>query len=308
MIFKVFIECFARHMDNISITLVVPGNEFQAVFLSTTEPICEDGNTRNPTKSPCDRYVFNTVLTRAKSLVVVVGSPLILLNTEAHMVKLYGEKGKCWSLYLKSCLKNGTLLIPPLVEPDQSISVTFKRELAKALGVTLPNDIGQQSSRPNYQLTCFSKTTATTSLPTSGLNVEANQPICSRTEVRLVNKPLSSHVVTQQTFPADNSSSTDMSYSQSIVEQKLPAESDYPKRTTIAQQKQGVRVVDRALCTKPAVQRTVQLYSKQNADTTFSQLNTKQKSTIPSHKQNTETETQNQCSIGGNYYCMHTIN
>ena len=81
-----------RKIDQLLIVIhACAGQEFQAVFMSTTEPIDKDGNTCNPTKSPCDRYVFNTVLTRAKSLVVAVGSPLVLLNTEAHMVKLYGE-------------------------------------------------------------------------------------------------------------------------------------------------------------------------------------------------------------------------
>lgn len=125
------------------------GQEFQAVFLSTTEPINEDGYTCNPTKCPCDPYVFNTVLTRAKSLVVVVGSPLVLLNIEEHMVKLYGDKGKCWSCYLKSCLDNDTLIIPSFVaEPHQSTSVKFKEVLTfKLIHATVPQTF--QSSRHN---------------------------------------------------------------------------------------------------------------------------------------------------------------
>ena len=110
------------------------GQEFQAVFLSTAEPVSEDGNTLNPTKSPCDRYVFNTVLSRAKSLVVVVGSPIVLLKTEQHMVKLYGDKGRCWSLYLKSCIEHQTLFIPKLVEPDKNVAQQFQEQLAADLG------------------------------------------------------------------------------------------------------------------------------------------------------------------------------
>ena len=84
-------------------------------------------NTCNPTKSPCDRYVFNTVLTRAKSLVVVVGSPLVLLEIEKRMVKLYGAQGKCWSLYILNCLQNNTLIIPGLASSKQAL--TFKRDV-----------------------------------------------------------------------------------------------------------------------------------------------------------------------------------
>ena len=111
------------------------GQEFQAVFLSTTEPLDAHGNTSNPTKSPCDRYVFNTVLTRARSLVVVVGSPLVLLNIEAHMVRLYGNKGKCWSVYLKKCLEKNTFIIPPCVGDSERQREQFKAKLASDLGV-----------------------------------------------------------------------------------------------------------------------------------------------------------------------------
>ena len=88
------------------------GQEFQALFMSATEPVDESGNTTNPTKSPCDPFIFNTVLTRAKSLVVVVGSPLVLLGIEKHMVQIYGEKGKCWSTYMKTCLEEDTFIVP----------------------------------------------------------------------------------------------------------------------------------------------------------------------------------------------------
>ena len=95
------------------------GQEFQALFLSTTEPMDEDGNTTNPTKSPCDPYIFNTVLTRSKSLVVVVGNPVALLNIESHMKALYGKKARCWSSFIRLCLEQNSFLVPPEVEPDQ---------------------------------------------------------------------------------------------------------------------------------------------------------------------------------------------
>ena len=111
----------------------LPGKEFQVIFLSTTEPVDCEGNTTNPTKSPCDPYVFNTVLTRSKSLVVVVGSPVALLRIEKHMVKLYGRKAQCWSNYLNDCLENETFSIPPELEPDDGKRKAFKLQLSKVL-------------------------------------------------------------------------------------------------------------------------------------------------------------------------------
>lgn len=70
-----------------------------------------DGSTRNPTRSLCDPYVFNTAVTRAKSLVVSVGNPFLLLKIEKRMVQLYGDEhnAHCWSSYFDLCLQNGTL-------------------------------------------------------------------------------------------------------------------------------------------------------------------------------------------------------
>ena len=93
------------------------GQEFHALFLGTSEPIKDDAETCNPTKSVCDRYIFNTVITRARSLVVSVGNPFLLLKTEKHMIKKYGETGRCWTEYLKSCLQHGTLDVS--IEPEK---------------------------------------------------------------------------------------------------------------------------------------------------------------------------------------------
>ena len=84
------------------------GREFQILFLSTSETTAPDASTTNPTKSLCNPFVFNTVITRAQSLVVSVGNPFLLLKTERHMIQRYGSKGKCWSTYLQYCLMNKT--------------------------------------------------------------------------------------------------------------------------------------------------------------------------------------------------------
>ena len=85
------------------------GREYRVLFLSTYEATHADGSTRNPTKSITDPYVVNTVVTRARSLVVSVGNPYMLLNMEKHMCKKYGEKGKYWSNYIKRCLDHNSV-------------------------------------------------------------------------------------------------------------------------------------------------------------------------------------------------------
>ena len=99
--------------------MLFAGHEFRALFLSTAEPTWKDGKTRNPTKSICDHFVFNTVLSRARSLVVCVGNPFVLLRMESHMQEKYGEKGKCWSNYLRLCSEHGTLIIDDSLGLDE---------------------------------------------------------------------------------------------------------------------------------------------------------------------------------------------
>ena len=81
--------------------------------MSTSEPTTANGETRDCTKSISDPRVFITALTRAKSLVVAVGNPFLLLKRERHMVAKYGQRGHCWSLFLKACLENDSLSIHP---------------------------------------------------------------------------------------------------------------------------------------------------------------------------------------------------
>ncbi len=57
------------------------GEEFSAVFLSTSEPTDGHGAPADQFKSICNEYVFNTVVTRAQSLIVVAGNPFFLLPT-----------------------------------------------------------------------------------------------------------------------------------------------------------------------------------------------------------------------------------
>ena len=79
---------------------VTTGREFRAIFVSTTEATDVNGCCKNPTKSMTDPFVFNTVITRAQSLVVCVGNPYFLCCLEEKTK----PGNKCWSKYIKCCL------------------------------------------------------------------------------------------------------------------------------------------------------------------------------------------------------------
>ena len=104
------------------------GKEFRAVFVSTVEPLDSHGRTTNPTRSLCNRYVFTTVITRSKSLVVAAGSPLALLRTEQQM-----DGSLCWKNYMRRCMENGTFFIPSCIEHSQNKKVKFITALKAVL-------------------------------------------------------------------------------------------------------------------------------------------------------------------------------
>ena len=76
------------------------GREYRAIFVCTSEPVDSEGKTANPTKSICDKFVFNTVITRAQSLVVAVGNPYRLFKIEDQCPNGRG----CWKEYVRHCL------------------------------------------------------------------------------------------------------------------------------------------------------------------------------------------------------------
>ena len=74
------------------------------LFLSTVESILSDGRPFDPLKSLCHPAVFNTAITRARSLVVAVGNPSTLINTEQAM----GSPFQCWKRFISKCKAKGT--------------------------------------------------------------------------------------------------------------------------------------------------------------------------------------------------------
>ena len=81
------------------------------MFLSTAEPTTAEGASKNPTKTPCSQYVFNTALTRAKSLVVCAGNPFLLMKIEKNTTQ-NRDKRPFWAEYIRRCIENETFVIP----------------------------------------------------------------------------------------------------------------------------------------------------------------------------------------------------
>ena len=72
--------------------------------------------------------MFNTVITRAKSLIVSVGNPYLLLAIEKHMIDKYGDIGRCWSKYILKCIQHDTLIVPDsvIMSPTKKRAYTTK--------------------------------------------------------------------------------------------------------------------------------------------------------------------------------------
>ena len=107
------------------------GRQYRAIFLCTSEPVLEDGSTANPTKSICDRSVFNTVITRAQSLVVAVGNPFRLFGIEEKCTNGAG----CWKEYVRNCMQCRSLEV--IAERDGSALNVLQEVVFKSLNKQL---------------------------------------------------------------------------------------------------------------------------------------------------------------------------
>ena len=85
------------------------GREYRAIFICTSEPVKPGCKSYDPVKSLCDQYVFNTVITRACSLVVAIGNPFRLMKIEEQAQ--IGDSKSCWLPYLYRCLQCQSLTL-----------------------------------------------------------------------------------------------------------------------------------------------------------------------------------------------------
>ncbi|XP_019848923.1 PREDICTED: probable RNA helicase SDE3 [Amphimedon queenslandica] len=106
---------------------LIQGHEFQAVFLTTFEPLESDGTSSNPTKSLTNPQIFNTAVSRSKSFVVAIGDPFSLLKAEKQFPEC------CWKHYLSICLDNDTIFFPESCKPNQRDR--FKKKLSAELAL-----------------------------------------------------------------------------------------------------------------------------------------------------------------------------
>ena len=96
------------------------GKEYTTVFLCTTEPYDVVEGEVVPKRhaigaSIVNKRVFNTVLTRARTLFVAVGNPFYLMSAETHAP----DSGSCWKEYLRRCVESGSTQLPSNCTEDQ---------------------------------------------------------------------------------------------------------------------------------------------------------------------------------------------
>uniref|UniRef100_A0A1X7UNX9 RNB domain-containing protein n=1 Tax=Amphimedon queenslandica TaxID=400682 RepID=A0A1X7UNX9_AMPQE len=144
------------HLKDIDVRTVfdIQGCEYEAIFLSTAEPTTKEGKSKNPTKTPCSQYVFNTALTRAKSLVVCAGNPFLLMTIEESM----GNECSCWKEYIRRCILSKTFVVPSQLQDEASQSVVHDRikmlqKMVFKLSPVIATNFTKDSILKSFQLT-----------------------------------------------------------------------------------------------------------------------------------------------------------
>ena len=84
----------------------------------------EDYSPFDPVKSMCDPYMFNTIITRPKSLLVAIGNPFRLRKIEQWTPDIPA----CWSEYLCQCWEGGSLLLSARLRQNPG---AYKKQLGK---------------------------------------------------------------------------------------------------------------------------------------------------------------------------------
>ena len=133
------------------------GLEFRVVFLSTSEPrLYQDGafqhvSTHNVGGSVSNQRVFNTVLTRAKSLFVAVGNPFYLLDAEQSLVEAGQQSVLCWKEYLKTCISRGSIVFPDNCTTKQRRVLLQRLYLSRSMKSNVEEDTILQRSKEDFR-------------------------------------------------------------------------------------------------------------------------------------------------------------
>ena len=123
--------------------------------MCTAQPVNQDYSPFDPVKSMCDPFMFNTIVTRPKSLLVVIGNPFRLLKIEQmiHLGKIEQKTPippACWSEYLYQCWEGGSLQLSTklkeapgackkeLVELDKELILYREHKHTKVKGLRAP--------------------------------------------------------------------------------------------------------------------------------------------------------------------------
>ncbi len=120
------------------------GEEFSGIFLSTCEPTDNGGNALDPVRSICNEHVFNTLITRARSLVYVAGNPFMLCQMGTK------RKTNCLAEFIHRCIQCQSLIIPK-AELDQKfdqLPQTIEQLLKKVFPVESLDKATQLSLEP----------------------------------------------------------------------------------------------------------------------------------------------------------------
>ena len=114
------------------------GREFDAIFVCTAQPVNQDYSPFDPVKSLCDPFMFNTIVTRPKSLLVVVGNPFRLRKIEEvtrldKIEQSTPDPPACWSEYLYQCWEGGSLQLSSKLREASGACKQQLGELEKAV-------------------------------------------------------------------------------------------------------------------------------------------------------------------------------
>ena len=66
-----------------------------------------------------NQRVFNTMITRTKSLFVAVGNPFYLLDAEENLAVAGNQTALCWREFIKTCINNKSIVYPEACSPDK---------------------------------------------------------------------------------------------------------------------------------------------------------------------------------------------